>query len=162
MAIGVIDVVTLHLIWSNPIHFCDLFDENAYDDKLEDSGVYYRHGIYMVVGERKIIYIGQTYDQTFKIRLKQHMRSSKWQCISRQMKEVSTTNPFIKCAYLEENYSRKRINEIENLLIFVEEPPCCDKHYVTYKGRRSLELINKGNYWPLKPLYDVEDYLDYI
>ena len=104
---GKILVETLHLYWSDPWYFYDLYDEEAYEDHLESSEIYQDWGVYMVVGRRKIIYIGQTYDQTFKIRLRQHMNSPKWECIRRQMRTVSTTNPFIKCAYLEEKYSRE-------------------------------------------------------
>ena len=151
---------TLHLYWSNPLYFWDLYDEDKYEEKLEESGVYYEKGIYIVVGRRKIIYVGQTYDQTFKIRLRQHMNSPKWKCIRKAMRDVSTANPFIKCAYLEEYYSRQRIDAIENLLIFIKEPPCCDRLYRTYNKRRPLKVVNRGNPFPLQDSYYTEDYAD--
>lgn len=135
---------TLHLYWSDPLYFYHLWDEE-FEERLENCRINWNWGIYMVVGGRKIIYIGQTYDQTFKTRLRQHFWSPKWNCIKREMRDVSSANPFIKCAYLEETYSRQRINDIENLLIFVEEPPCCERHYATYLGRRPLEVVNEGN-----------------
>lgn len=154
-------MTTLHLYWSNPLYFHDLFNETYYN-KIDQSEMYCEQGIYMIVGEREIIYVGKTYDQSFKTRLQQHRRSKKWNAIKKAIRRLPRKHPFIKCAYLRENYSRKRITEIENFLIFAEEPSCCDRDYATYNGRRPLLIINEGNYWPLQPIYYTEEYSEYM
>lgn len=145
----------LHLYWSDPIYFWQLYDE-GYEETLESCGISEEKGIYMVVGRSKIIYIGQT-RQTFRERLRQHFNSPKWDCIKREVPSTSS-NPFIKCAIIEEGYGEDRIDAVENLLIYVEMPPCCERHYATYTKQRPLEVVNLGNSWPLKDSYNTEDY----
>ena len=139
---------TLTLYWSDPLRFWDL-------DKEEWPDEFYERGIYLVAGAGRIIYIGQTYDQNFGRRLWQHVNSSKWDCINRQMRNTRAANPMIKCGFLEDIHSRSRIDDIETLLIWAEDPPCNKRSRIDC---RDFKLENIGNPWPLKSAYYAEDY----
>jgi len=151
--------LTLH--WGGPIHFYELREEwhtpqarATYCEKLENHGIYQDWGIYMVVGGQNILYIGQTYDQTFYDRLTQHMNDETWWRCARRA--CSGREPFFKCAYLKEAYSRRRISDIESFLIFVIQPRC-NSTGASYDGH-TFKLKNTGNFWPLNSTYHTEDY----
>lgn len=130
--------------WYGPYKISTVVDEfHEYED----------FGVYMVTrkwGEQsdKILYIGKTYRQDFGTRLSQH----NW------LPEVRGTVKVRVGYLLEDRPSKKRLKDVENLLICWHVPEH-NKKDIVYRGR-DLRIINSKRRGPLKKIVD-SDNLDW-
>ena len=119
-------------------------------------------GVYAIYGMRgrefhKLLYIGETFKQTFGKRLKQHERD--W---FENAREPHMAVCFGE-VYLPKNkrLSGKRVVDVEGLLIHTEKPPFNTVSKRGYKGRGIL-VINTGKLGLLQPVATDKDNDDLI
>jgi hypothetical protein len=126
----IMEKITLH--WYGP-----------YDlSNIENHDVTYENGIYAIYriwgNSQKLLYIGKT-ERNFIDRIKEHYRN--W---------VGDLRGKVKVRFgiLEldkgKRFSKKRLADVESLLILKHQPPENEKSKSFYYGRKKLEILNTG------------------
>lgn len=72
---------TLHLYWSDPLYFDHLWDEE-FEERLENCGVNWNWGIYMVTGGRKIMIVFMPFQTSCEVD-EQSSSSIDIECVSK-------------------------------------------------------------------------------
>ncbi len=102
-----------------------------------------------------IVYIGKTYQQSFKQRINQHMRG----VLGSRIKEKAKMPVVVKVSYIDcitkDKISKKQVEEIEKFLIDLFNPRA-NKH-ARYSGERGLIITNSGAYKPLRKVCSTDD-----
>ena len=103
-------------------------------------------GLYMVSrvfgGRESLRYIGMTWDQTVSKRLEQHP----WLWEERGEVRVRVSEIEVEPG---KRLTKKRLMDIERLLIFFNKPARNTQHYDRYNVRRRIILRNAGRRGPL-------------
>jgi hypothetical protein len=99
----------------------------------------------------KLLYIGQAFDQTLRVRIPQEHDAYK--CVFDYKKNHSGTDLVVMIGIIEKSSVQKQtqqlFNDIECCLIFWNKPSCNTACQESYSGR-DLEVTNTGDYTPLK------------
>ncbi|MCJ7635002.1 hypothetical protein MUP77_21755 [Candidatus Bathyarchaeota archaeon] len=155
-------MAALHIHWQTPIpfkkwevKFVDFPAEGL--SRFRQEFVFQQQGIYMIYTRRKIIYIGMTYNQDFRTRFMQHRADeSRMNCIRYNVAKVGASSAYVKIGLFREQYSLSRIKDAENLLLCCIQPPCCKYEIDSYNGRVPMNIVNSGNYGPLRNAYSTD------
>lgn len=133
------------LVWSKPYRFEDEF--------FDYSSFFQSNGIYMIIADGKIWYIGQTIH--FRRRLKEHRRDLETEVSGHVSFKIGEMQPITLT-----RITSRLVDDVENLLIYIEEPANNKIGKGSYRGR-ALTIYNVGYRRPLKEEYCSDDYVDY-
>jgi hypothetical protein len=102
-------------------------------------------GFYMIFIDGDVVKIGQTYQQDFQRRLEQQLDHYWKELPTFKVGEIKWTTA--------ERITSQLVNDVECLLIFKRQPRDNSKCKQTYTGREDLEILNTGDYSPLRRVY---------
>lgn len=122
-------------------------------------------GIYMFVDNdsrysngfvpRRVLYIGMTYDQTFRDEIQAKLRGDVGKWMGENKFYVT-----VKIAHIQPvnqgRISEALVKDIESLLIIVHQPLGNIQNIQTYSGR-DLVVFNRGKYKPLKEIVSANE-----
>ena len=143
----------VNLVWSKHHHF---YDETEY---AYYASMFELNGVYMILADGKVWYIGKTYDQDFRSRVvEQHYKDYVWKYIHRRVTgpisfKVAEVQPLTQ-----DRVTRKLISDVEDLLLSAVMPPCNKRSVYSYNGRSHLKIHNIGHKFPLEEEYWSDDY----
>lgn len=124
------ELVTIH--WHGPYRV----DNLALHDITLETGIYAISRIFG--GRESLLYIGQTL-RDFEKRIGEHRRD--WLNFERGQ-------ILIRCGTLEfesgRRYSKRKLNDVESLLIQWHKPPRNTRDMKWYRGREFLSVLNSG------------------
>ncbi len=128
-------------------------DLSKLKDKHEDSGVYMISGFHPVFGDDSLLYIGQTKEQTFGDRFKQH---KKWMKSEGEEGNLLVYVGRVFSINDDEDYKEKLweniIEDVEALLIYFHTPPYNSRSVDKFpEPKNDLRIINIGDYGDLYP-----------
>lgn len=141
--------------WSNGcIRYENISSSN--NQYLDDYGFYaVLTGIYdrekRTYKEIKLHYIGKAYEQTIRERVQQEHDA--YACIKKYVNDnperavLVMTGKIVKASL--ERITKEFVDDIETCLIFTNKPLCNTMSKDNYCGR-DIEIINNGDYFPLK------------
>lgn len=146
---------TVNIKWDDGVTQFDQIKDSKRTN-LDKSGFYAILGATSDVGSKswkglKLLYIGQAFDQTLRERIPQEHDAYK--CVYDYRKNHSGTDLVVMIGLIEEStlekQTRQIFNDIECCLIFCNKPTCNTTCQESYSGR-DLQVINAGDYTPLK------------
>ncbi|GAA0440689.1 hypothetical protein GCM10008983_17150 [Lentibacillus halophilus] len=162
------EIVKEYLIqiqWNGPYTFEDL---SSLQNEETDYGIYQIYGKHIVYGENALLYIGQSNQQTFGTRIKQH---SYWfeDDFSIYVGRLSGSH-----TSTDDIWADDEINLAESLLINVHTPAynTMNTNTINYSKLEHVHILNLGQYKNLLPelsgikwitkLYHPDDIYRYI
>ncbi|HJV45276.1 MAG TPA: GIY-YIG nuclease family protein [Bacillota bacterium] len=135
-------IVTLK--WHGPYNF----------SLIENRDIAYEYGIYSIYqifgGRENLLYIGKT-TRDFMTRLNEHLY---W-----MNKVRGTLKIRLGVILLEDGqrFSRKRLSDVESLLITWHSPPENTTNAIYYYGRENLTILNIGRRGHIAPRVSTDD-----
>ncbi|UTC44434.1 hypothetical protein [Treponema sp. OMZ 857] len=137
---------------------CVLYEmiSNSDHKYLDEHGFYaILTGIYDKVENTyksiKLHYIGKAYEQTIRERVLQ--KHTAYDCIKKYLKEDPRRNVLVMTGkivkYSVGKITKQLVDDTEACLIYTNQPLCNTMSKNSYEGR-DIEIINTGDYLPLK------------
>src|SRR5437867_11951927 len=122
--------VIVHINWGRRYEITEVI--------RNDGGIFASKGVYMLFTEQQLLYVGKTWDQEFKDRIRQHART------------FVTRAPHVKVGEVKwqslDRLHARRVDDVEHLLIFRAQPRENVQGKSSYLGRAGLRVMNFGDY----------------
>jgi len=131
-------MVKVHIEWEGNYDLGDVLTDSW--GRLEAGW-----GFYMIFVDRTLVKIGQTYRQDFKRRLEQQLEDYWRELPTFKIGEITWATA--------ERITQQLVDDVECLLIYMRQPSDNSKCKKTYAGRGDLEILNTGDYSPLRRAY---------